>query len=199
MLSDVINAIPSWLAIGIGVGSVVSIIVAGVFVVGGRLFPTDGEPTKIGGENRRHLEIRSYLREAHIDFRENHHIGSIETEFYLPNEDVAITFDPHVYFQLESTTTIPVLCEHEMSIRALSRRLPFEIAQQTLLPPTQDQRVREAFDTLEISVTADPAQIQQAYRERVKHAHPDHGGTQSEFQDLQESYGVAKTHAQTNE
>ncbi|MFC4990130.1 DnaJ domain-containing protein, partial [Saliphagus infecundisoli] len=36
------------------------------------------------------------------------------------------------------------------------------------------------FDVLRIAPDADDAEIERAYRERVKEAHPDHGGSADE-------------------
>lgn len=44
------------------------------------------------------------------------------------------------------------------------------------------------FDILLIEPDADEAEIERAYRERVKEAHPDHGGSAAEFQLVQAAY-----------
>ncbi|MFC6962610.1 ferredoxin Fer [Halocatena marina] len=44
------------------------------------------------------------------------------------------------------------------------------------------------FDVLGISPDADEAEIDRAYRQRVKEAHPDHGGSTSEFQLVRMAY-----------
>lgn len=44
------------------------------------------------------------------------------------------------------------------------------------------------FDVLGICSDADNAEIDRAYRQRVKESHPDHGGSISEFQRVREAY-----------
>lgn len=44
------------------------------------------------------------------------------------------------------------------------------------------------FDVLQIDADADEEEITQAYRQRVKEAHPDQGGSISEFQRVQAAY-----------
>ncbi len=44
------------------------------------------------------------------------------------------------------------------------------------------------FDVLQIDADADEEEITQAYRQRVKEAHPDQGGSISEFQRVQTAY-----------
>lgn len=44
------------------------------------------------------------------------------------------------------------------------------------------------FEVLGVAPDADDAEIERAYRERVKDAHPDHGGTRREFQRVRRAY-----------
>ncbi|OYR63672.1 ferredoxin, partial [Halorubrum sp. E3] len=44
------------------------------------------------------------------------------------------------------------------------------------------------FDVLDIDEDADEAAIERAYRDRVKEAHPDQGGTVEEFQLVRRAY-----------
>ena len=44
------------------------------------------------------------------------------------------------------------------------------------------------FDVLEVDEDADEATIERAYRERIKQAHPDQGGTLEEFQLVRRAY-----------
>lgn len=44
------------------------------------------------------------------------------------------------------------------------------------------------FETLRVDPGADAEEIEQAYRRRVLEAHPDHGGTATEFQAVREAY-----------
>ncbi|KAB1187234.1 MULTISPECIES: ferredoxin Fer [Haloferax] len=49
------------------------------------------------------------------------------------------------------------------------------------------------FDILQIDPDADEADVIQAYRQRVKEAHPDHGGSADEFQLVREAYEEIRT------
>ncbi|MFQ3320855.1 MAG: ferredoxin [Natronomonas sp.] len=53
--------------------------------------------------------------------------------------------------------------------------------------------VSSPFDVLGIDADADEAEIKQAYQERVKEAHPDHGGTIQEFQRVRTAYESVKS------
>lgn len=44
------------------------------------------------------------------------------------------------------------------------------------------------FDVLGVDADADDDEVRAAYRERVKDAHPDHGGTKQEFRAVREAY-----------
>ncbi len=48
------------------------------------------------------------------------------------------------------------------------------------------------FDVLRIDSDADEEEIQQAYRQRVLEAHPDHGGSAGEFQRVRTAYAELK-------
>jgi len=48
--------------------------------------------------------------------------------------------------------------------------------------------VDSPFEVLGVDPGADDAEIERAYRERVKDAHPDHGGSQREFQRVRRAY-----------
>jgi curved DNA-binding protein CbpA len=53
--------------------------------------------------------------------------------------------------------------------------------------------VDSPFDVLGVDPDADDAEIERAYRRRVKEAHPDHGGSQEEFQRVRAAYEAVKT------
>jgi hypothetical protein len=197
VLLDWVSLVPGWLVFGVVGGLVASVFVAGVFVVGGRLFPD--EPISRGsidGAGRRRMEIRDYLREIGEPFAEDHPVHGETVEFYLPGRDVAVTFDAQAYFRLERAGTYTVLCEHEMPARGLGRRFPFEVPELERRPPAPDDPVAAAFDRLDLPQSAGPSDVKSAYREKVKTAHPDHGGSQSEFKRLQEAYATAREHAE---
>ena len=58
-------------------------------------------------------------------------------------------------------------------------------------PPEGPTR-REALDRLGLDETPDQATVREAYREKVKDVHPDHGGDREEFQQVREAYTTAK-------
>ena len=51
-----------------------------------------------------------------------------------------------------------------------------------------DVGVESPFDVLSVDPDADPEEIKEAYRERIKDAHPDRGGDEAEFKRLTEAY-----------
>ena len=192
-----LSLFPPWLVWGLAAGGLATVLVAGVFLIGGRVFPDDPTPSghRIDGSTRRRAEIRSYLREISEPFAEDHEIHGQTVEFYLPGRDVALTFDARAYFELERAGTYTVLCEYEMPGRALGRRLPFEVPELGGESGRHGDPVSKAFDHLNLSRTASPDEVRDAYRARVKQVHPDHGGSQAEFKRLQEAYATAREHA----
>jgi hypothetical protein len=197
--SDWVLLLPSWLFFGLVAGLVASLVAAGVFLVGGRLFPDDPRPRggRVDGVSRRRAEIRDYLRRIDEPFVENYALRGETVDFYLPTRDVAITFDARAYFRLERAGTYAVLCEYEMPARGLGRRLPFEVPTFAAESSDREGAVTAAFDYLGVPTTADPAEVRRAYRDKVKRVHPDRGGSRSEFRTLREAYAKAKAHAET--
>ncbi|WP_425395770.1 hypothetical protein [Aeoliella sp.] len=60
-------------------------------------------------------------------------------------------------------------------------------------------RKRRAFlERLGLSLPVTPADVKQAYFEKAKEAHPDHGGDSKDFMALQEAFDEALTFAQRN-
>ena len=192
-------ALPVWLLAGLALGAAVAGLFAGVFAAGERLFPSR-EPSTAGpgisGDSRRRREIRAFLRAADERFTEEYELGTTTVEFYLPERDVAITFDAQAYFHLEATDTFVVLCEHEMPGAALGRRLPFEIEEGTVIGNPATDPVDAAFAALGVSRSADADAVKSAYREQVKEVHPDQGGDEEAFKQLREAYTTAKNHAE---
>ncbi|MFC5366223.1 J domain-containing protein [Salinirubrum litoreum] len=197
MLPEWLSLFPPWLLVGLGLGVVASVAVAGVFVVGGRLFPGQSHATgpRVDGTDRRRAEIRDYLRRIDERFHEDHSVYGHTVAFYLPERDVAITFDAQAYFVIERAGGFAVLCEHEMPAIHLGRRLPFDVPDLEPEIEELDDPVSAAFDHLELPTTADRDAIRTAYRDRVKSVHPDQGGDREEFQRLRDAYQIAKDHA----
>ncbi|KAB1189108.1 MULTISPECIES: J domain-containing protein [Haloferax] len=198
MLPEWVFLLPSWLVVGLVVGAIASVVVAGVFVVGGRLFPDQpvSRGPRVDGVGRRRLEIRDYLTAIGERFVEDWTIRDETVAFYLPERHVAITFDAQAFFRLERAGVYAVLCEHEMPGRQLGRRLPFEVADIEPELADVDDPITEAFDRLGLSANASPDAVRDAYRSQVKDVHPDHGGDQERFRRLREAYTMAREHAE---
>lgn len=193
------TGLPEWLVLGILLGVIGSVLVAGLFVAASRLFPAQhrGRQLRDGGEERRRAEIREYLGAIDEQFAENHFVGGQDVAFYLPKRDVAITFDARAYYRIERSPTTPVLVEHEMPGVHLGQRLPFETPTVSLGPepePTVDP-TQQAFTELGLRQSATLEEVKAAYRTRIKQVHPDHGGDEDEFKRVREAYTLAKQHA----
>ena len=195
MFPEWLAAVPTWLVAGVLLGSGVSCCVAVVFVVGDRLFPTAPVDSSrhIDGTVRRRQDIRQYLVDVDERFLEDHTIHGETVAFYLPDRDVAITFDAKAYFRIEDAGTYAVLCELEMPARGLGRRLPFDVPE--IEPAAESNPITDAFSELGLGPEASPSEVKSAYRTRIKEAHPDHGGDQEEFKRLQDAYATARDHA----
>lgn len=197
---DVVS-LPAWL-LGMALGAGSLLVVAGVFALGARLFPTvpiDGtgsDRTERGasGDAKRRREIRDYLETIGESFVESHPIQDHRVAFYLPARDVAITFDPRTYYCLRRSPTHAVLVEHELPGVHLGSRLPFETPTLEIedgeIDPTS-----AAFAVLDVSTEASAREVTAAYREKVKRVHPDHGGDHEEFKRVREAYTTAKERA----
>nr|WP_049913122.1 J domain-containing protein [Halococcus thailandensis] len=183
----------------LGAGSL--LVVAGVFALGARLFPTmpidagsDQTESGASGDAKRRREIRDYLETIGESFVENHPIESRSVAFYLPERDVAITFDPRTYYRLRRSSTHAVLVEHELPGVHLGSRLPFETPTLEIEDGEIDP-ASAAFAVLDISTEASAREVTAAYREKVKRVHPDHGGDHEEFKRVREAYTTAKERA----
>lgn len=198
MIREWIAAAPSWLLIGLGVGAVATVIVAGAFLLGARLFPDRRARTRraasasVDGSDRRRAAVGRYLDRLGEEYREGATVHGRRVAFYLPGRDVALTFDARTYFLLSERGTETVLLEHEMPIHHLGRRLPFEVSETPSSGRvTPVDTVGDAFAELGIDLTTDETAIRNAYRERVKEVHPDQGGTEEAFGQVQEAYATA--------
>jgi hypothetical protein len=205
VLAEVLDALArlEWLALGALLGIAFTVLAAGAFLLGGRLFPTasrddrtDGAQgprnTSYSGETRRRTEIRQYLRTIDEPFAEDHPVGVETAAFYLPERDVAITFDPRTYYRIERSRTYGVLAEHEMPGFQLGTRLPFET------PPVAEAATdptEAAFAVLGVHSGASTEEIKAAYRRKIKEVHPDHGGDRESFRRVREAYTAAREHA----
>lgn len=200
MVWQSLTALPDWLVFGVVLGGVLSAVVAGIFLLGERLFGSSESTRRerradgMGdGTVRRRAEIRHYLDSIDEPFVEETTVNGEHVAFYLPARDVAVTFDARVYFNLRGSRTDPVLIEHELPGGAIGARLPFETPTVTI--DRSDDVPTAAFATLGVPTDADSTEIKRAYRERVIDVHPDHGGDETEFKALREAYDEAKAHA----
>lgn len=185
--------LPEWLVVGLWLSAGIGVLIVVIFVAGARLVP-DSAPnaTYSAGEARRRVEIREYLSAIGEEFAEDHFVEGQHVAFYLPKRDVAITFDAQAYFRIERSPTFAVLVEHEMPGMHLGDRLPFETPD---LSDDEDDRAdptTTAFAILGVPQGATLSEVKQAYREKVKEVHPDHGGDHEEFQQVREAYTTAK-------
>ncbi|GAB3698314.1 J domain-containing protein [Halorubrum pallidum] len=205
MAVEPVTALPTWVILGVAAGVVASVVVALVFYLGSRFIAPGGAADDAGrsrtGDERRRREIREYLTATDVRFTENHALGDVSVPFYLPDRDVAITFDAHDYFRLEGEGVYTVLCEHEMPGRGLGRRLPFEVTEPDWgtrggrVGTATPDPVAAAFDELDVPRDADADEVKRAYRERVKETHPDQGGDEESFRRVREAYATARNHA----
>lgn len=206
-MNTVLVLLPNWLLLGVLLGLGASVVVAGTFVVGRRLFPDPpirGSRSE-GTESRRRGEIREFL--AHIDepFAENHFVEGHTVDFYLPKRDVAITFDARAFLAIDAEgdgRTYPILVEHELPGIGLGGRLPFETPEVEFSDGDAEFGTAgsvgfdpAAFDHLGLSTGASEEEVRHAYRQRVKAVHPDQGGDPDAFRQLQEAYAAARQQA----
>jgi len=190
--------LPQWLLVGVALGLASSAAAAVLFLAADRLFPTEPQPRSDGGELRRRTEIREYLNAIGEPFAEDHPVEGETVAFYLPERDVAVTFDVGAFYRLEHADTYAVLVEHELPGFALGARLPFEVPEVEFDGPgdaTGRDPLDVALSELGVSGDADIEEIRAAYRRRVKEAHPDQGGDEDEFKRVREAYATAKQRA----
>jgi len=201
VLSDLIAWLPWWFVVGVLAGLCLTVLIAGVFYVGTRRYPdTPSTGPRRTGDDRKRREIRSYLELIGERFVEDSEIGGRVVEFYLPERDVAITFDVRTYFTVGETETYTVLVEHEMRGIHLGARLPFEVPEFEVDVDGSDEgaeAIRAAYAVLGLPPDADAGEVRRAYRQQVKRVHPDHGGDRETFDRVREAYETASDHAAT--
>jgi hypothetical protein len=206
--------LPEWLVAGLAAGVGVSVIITGLFLAADRLFPAS--KTTHGATatdyDRRRWEIRVYLRSIDEAFIEGAMLADCEVAFYLPERDVAITFDPQVYYRLEPAAVKGVLVEEELPGFKIGKRLPFDTPSQDRAGSDEDRtespddqsdatsgdgdqsppaHVQPAFRELGVPPSATFEDVKQAYRARVKEVHPDHNGDPEAFKRVREAYTTA--------
>ncbi|WP_246022863.1 J domain-containing protein [Halosimplex halophilum] len=200
MVHDAVFGLPHWLVVGLGLGVASSVLAAVLFVAADRLYPSPrAHRRRDDGEHRRRAELRDYLDAIGESYAEDHFVEGQHIAFYLPERDVAITFDAHAYYRIDRSPTHPVLVEHEMPGVHLGDRLPFEVPDVDFGPAETDGEHRDpataAFEELGVSASASLDEVKAAYRRKVKEVHPDQGGDEDEFKRVREAYTTAKRHA----
>lgn len=188
--------LPDWFALGIAIAAALAILFALVFLIAERLYPTDHarSATGTGGEAKRRTELRDYFASIQEPYREDVTIHGNHVAFYLPERDVAITFDGATYFRLDRTPTHPILVEHEMPGAHIGARLPFDTPEPQRATPSNGRIA--AFEILGVPPEASPEEITAAYRRRIKEVHPDHGGDEETFHRVREAYTIARETAE---
>jgi hypothetical protein len=208
VFAEWLSGVPQWLVAGVLFGLLGTAAVAVAFLAAERLIPGDRAERRrrTQGEQRRRSEFRTYLDAIGERYAEDHPVAGQRVAFYLPERDVAITFDARAYYRIDHSETEPVLVEHEVPGSALGARLPFEtpsigadsgagrdagtVGETGNVDPT-----RAAFAELGVPVGATPEELRRAYRRRVKEVHPDQGGDEDAFKRVREAYTTAKKHA----
>ena len=190
-------SLPVWL-VGMVLGAASLLFVTGVFALAARLYPTvptgiDGEIGERSSDAKRHREIQEYLDTIGESFVENHPVEGQSVAFYLPERDVAITFDARAYYRLRRSSTHPVLVEHELPGVHLGSRLPFETPDLDVEDGEVDP-ASAAFAVLGLPSGASAREVTAAYREKIKRVHPDHGGNHEEFEKVRDAYTTAREH-----
>lgn len=199
MVHDALFGLPQWLLVGLGLGIASSVVAACLFVAADRRYPSrQTHRRRDDGEHRRRAELREYLDAIGESYAEDHPVEGQPIAFYLPEHDVAITFDAQAYYRIDRSPTHPVLVEHEMPGVHLGDRLPFEVPDVEFGPAEDEQRrdpAVAAFSELGVSTSASLDEVKAAYRRKVKEVYPDQGGTEDEFKRVREAYTTAKRHA----
>lgn len=198
MVAELLASLPQWAYLGIAIGALLSVGVAATFLVATRRYP-DGNRT-IGSqwstEQRRRAEMRGYLDAISEPYVEGGTVAERTVAFYLPDREVAVTFDAQTFYALESSGVQPILVEHEMPGVHLGSRLPFETPSVDFGSDDRtDEPAEAAFAVLGLPPDADRETVRRAYRRRLKEVHPDQGGSRAEFHELQEAYDTATQHA----
>jgi len=206
VLHEGVAGLPSWLVGGVLLGLGGSLLVALFFLGAQRLLPGGGQrdgrrqrgdqSARGSGESRRRREFRACLEAIGEPYAENHRLAGQDVAFFLPERDVAITFDPRVYYRIEGSGVEPLLAEHEMPGSVLVERLPFETPDLGTVGGSEVPPARDAFAELGVPAGASIEEVRRAYRRRVKEVHPDQGGDEDAFRRVREAYVTAKEHAE---
>jgi hypothetical protein len=220
----VLFGFPTWLVAGLALGVTFAFLITVVFVAAERLFPDDDGPRRRRpqrGEQMRREEIGYYLDAIDEPYEVDARVEGHDVSFFLPDRDVAVTFDARAYLSLRDSNVYAILVEHEMPGVHLGNRLPFETpsvgpdsgttaagvggvgrggatargsAWRSSSGADPDE-IRTSFAVLGLAPGASWDEVRSAYRQRVKEVHPDHGGDEESFHRVQEAYATASEHA----
>jgi hypothetical protein len=121
--------LPAWLLAGVALGAVFAVAITAAFLAGERLVPDaagDDHEGRQRGEEMRREEIRYYLEAIGETFETDAAVADHTVAFFLPEREVAVTFDARTYLSLRDSEVYAILVEHEMPGVHLGYRLPFE-------------------------------------------------------------------------
>lgn len=196
MVSEALTRLPSWLVFGVLLGLCGSLLAAAVFLAANRLLPGESrDRSPEGGESRRRVEFREYLDAIEEPYVEDHAVDGQAVAFYLPERDVAVTFDARAYYRIGQTDVHPVLVEHEVPGTMFGDRLPFETPEVDAGDEAgEGDALEAAFAELGVPAGATMEEVRRAYRQRIKEVHPDQGGDEESFRRVREAYATAKRH-----
>lgn len=180
-----LTELPSWLLQGIGLGLLAAVMILLVNVLGIRYLDiSSGRRARVDEHELRRSKVRAYLQAIGEPYIEAFPLATAIVDFWLPERAVAITFDPHDFFDLEAAGVTVILLEHEVPGAAIGSRLPFDTPPLERTRPAGDER-SWALETLGIDTESpDRDAIDRAYRERVLEAHPDRGGDADALADV---------------
>ncbi len=146
-----VSGAPTWLLAGLFLGVLFGLLILGVFLAGERFLPAANRHAGGDGENRgetlRREEIRYYLDAIGETATEDAVVEGREVAFFLPDRDVAVTFDARTYLLLRDSSVHPILVEHEMPGVHLGTRLPFETPDAGFGPDREDRRREPGANT----------------------------------------------------
>jgi DnaJ-domain-containing protein 1 len=206
VVSEALTGLPSWLVIGVLLGLCGSLLVAVAFLAASRALPEqDRERSREGGESRRRTEFREYLDAIEEPYIEDHVVDDETVAFYLPERDVAVTFDARAHYHLRRSEVHSVLVEHEVPATMFGDRLPFETPEVGVDDETHEgnpldggtgegDALEAALAELGVPAGATMEEVTRAYRRRIKEVHPDQGGDEESFRRVREAYATAKRH-----
>lgn len=127
--------VPEWLFIGLAYVAGATVLAIAAFALTDleapswllREVPSPGSAAaRSAGSWRQRATVRQYLDTIGESFIEDDVVEGVHCAFYLPDRDVAVTFDPGTYQALRTSATFVVFLEGGFSGFDLGERLPFD-------------------------------------------------------------------------